>query len=44
MPETAFEPGDPVCSVHAAAATGARALALLRRRSAFVQRALERVA
>jgi predicted ATP-grasp superfamily ATP-dependent carboligase len=44
MPETAFEPGDPVCSVHAAAATGARALALLRRRSAFVHRALERVA
>jgi len=44
MPDTRFEPGDPVCSVHAAAPTEARAMALLRRRCARVERALGRVA
>jgi predicted ATP-grasp superfamily ATP-dependent carboligase len=43
MPGTRFEPGDPVCSVHAAAPNEARAVALLRRRCALVERALGRV-
>jgi len=44
MPGTRFEPGDPVCSVHAAAPNEARAIALLRQRCALVERALGRVA
>ncbi len=44
MPGTRFEPGDPVCTVHAAAADAARAIALLWRRSALAERALRRVA
>jgi predicted ATP-grasp superfamily ATP-dependent carboligase len=44
MPGIRFEPGDPVCSVHAGAPDGPRAIALLRRRCAQVERALERLA
>jgi len=40
MPRTSFEAGDPVCTVHAAAADEARAMALLRRRCGLVERAL----
>jgi len=40
LPGTRFAPGDPVCTVHAAAADADRALALLRRRYAAVERAL----
>lgn len=39
-PGTRFAPGDPVCSVHAAAADSARAAALVRRRLALLERAL----
>lgn len=42
MPGTRFERGDPVCTVHAAAPDGPRASALLRRRCAQVERALQR--
>jgi predicted ATP-grasp superfamily ATP-dependent carboligase len=42
MPGTRFERGDPVCTVHAAARNGLRALALLRRRSSQMERALQR--
>jgi predicted ATP-grasp superfamily ATP-dependent carboligase len=44
MPGTRFERGEPVCTVHAAAPDGRRAIALLRRRSAQVERALQRSA
>ena len=40
MPGTLLRPGDPVCTVHAAAATPRLALALLRRRQATIQNAL----
>jgi predicted ATP-grasp superfamily ATP-dependent carboligase len=40
LPGTRFAPGDPVCTVHAAAADADRALALLRRRYAAVEGAL----
>lgn len=40
MPGTSFEAGDPVCTVHAAAADEARVIALLRRRGALVKRGL----
>ena len=39
-PGALLAPGDPVCTVHAAAADGARALMLLRRRGDQVQRSI----
>lgn len=44
MPEVRFDRGDPVCTVHAAARTGADALALLRRRHARIERMLRTTA
>jgi len=44
MPGARFEPGDPVCTVHASAADEAGAIALLRRRSDLMERALRRIA
>jgi predicted ATP-grasp superfamily ATP-dependent carboligase len=44
MPDARFEPGDPVCTVHAAARDEAHAIALLRRRCGLMERALRRVA
>lgn len=43
-PGTCFAPGDPVCTVHAAAADAERTLALLRRRHALVERMLREAA
>ncbi|HKW41171.1 MAG TPA: ATP-grasp domain-containing protein [Gemmatimonadales bacterium] len=43
-PGTRFAPGDPVCTVHAAAPDRDRALALLRRRQAALQCALNEAA
>jgi predicted ATP-grasp superfamily ATP-dependent carboligase len=40
MPGARFAPGDPVCTVHAAAPTIPEALALLRRRRARIERSL----
>jgi hypothetical protein len=40
MPGILLRPGDPVCTVHAAAAAPRLALALLRRRQATIQHAL----
>jgi predicted ATP-grasp superfamily ATP-dependent carboligase len=42
LPGTPFSPGDPVCTVHAAATTAHRAVALLRRRHGMVERGLRR--
>jgi predicted ATP-grasp superfamily ATP-dependent carboligase len=39
-----FAPGDPVCTVHAAAADSRRALTLLRTRQALLGRRLRRAA
>lgn len=44
MPGVRFDRGDPVCTVHAAARTGADALALLRRRHARIERMLRTTA
>lgn len=44
VPGARFDPGDPVCTVHAAAADQARVLARLRRRCALMQRAIRRAA
>lgn len=44
VPGTQFSPGDPVCTVHAAATDAHRAVALLRRRYTMVERALRRAA
>jgi predicted ATP-grasp superfamily ATP-dependent carboligase len=44
MPGTSFRPGDPVCTVHASAASAGRALALLRRRRLAMERALSAAA
>ena len=44
IPGTQFSPGDPVCTVHAAATDAQRAVALLRRRYTMVERALRRAA
>jgi predicted ATP-grasp superfamily ATP-dependent carboligase len=42
MAATRFAPGDPVCSVHASAATVSAALTLIRRRTRTLERALAR--
>jgi uncharacterized protein len=44
MPGSRFEPGDPVCTVHASAPDTRRAIALLWRRRARVEHALQRAA
>ena len=44
VPGARFVPGDPVCTIHAAAADEARVIALLRRRCDSMERALRRVA
>jgi uncharacterized protein len=43
-PGTRFAPGDPVCTVHAAAPDRERAVTLVRRRQAALQRVLHQVA
>jgi uncharacterized protein len=42
MPGTCFKAGDPICSIHAAAADEGSVLALLRRRRTLLERALRR--
>jgi predicted ATP-grasp superfamily ATP-dependent carboligase len=44
VPGTRFSPGDPICTVHAAATDADRAMALLRRRYTMVECALRRAA
>jgi predicted ATP-grasp superfamily ATP-dependent carboligase len=44
QPGTFFAPGDPVCTVHAAAADAQRAVTLLHRRHALVERLLREAA
>jgi predicted ATP-grasp superfamily ATP-dependent carboligase len=43
-PGTRFAPGDPVCTVHAAAPDRERAVTLVRRRQAALQRVLHQIA